>query len=304
MYFHGGCAAKEATPETLNLLARCYDAIAGTAPTLNLIPLLQSLGWDAAAVARGAPEVTRLFTPSHSQSQSQSNALSPVVEAICRERVAHNLPPLTTTEKVLPAATTTPSNATPPPPTTTSATPFHFTRVSVGGTFDRMHAGHRLLLAVASAITPGATAGTSPARRPALYVGVTAAELLTTKTHWDLIQPYEARAAAARSFLAATRPPPPPQESAEAGGGAGVDVDIQVGPLDLSPPLAATVEDMEALVISRETTVGGEALNALRSSSGFAPVALVVVGLVGEQEGRVPKLSSTALRQAEAEPRP
>jgi hypothetical protein len=50
VFFQGGSAVGVPTQKTVTLLARCYDAIAATAPTLNLIPLLLSAGWDAASV--------------------------------------------------------------------------------------------------------------------------------------------------------------------------------------------------------------------------------------------------------------
>ena len=59
---------------------------------------------------------------------------------------------------------------------------------------------------------------------------------------------------------------------------------------------------MDALVVSRETVAGAEQINKLRAVRGWAPVALVVVDLVGatEQEPTAAKLSSSALRAADA----
>ena len=402
VYFHGGCAGGVgATSQTLELLARCYDAIAFTAPTLNLVPLLQSVGWDNAAVVRAMvlPGATHLFTatpqlpppspspaaagrgddgesalplpPSSSPSPSQ---LSVIVGAIRRERAARNLPPLTTSETTFPAAAAIAQGGGDNTALTrlTSAregggdgvvneescsdddagcwslSPIRFTKVSVGGTFDRMHAGHRLLLAAASAVTGASSSRAAAEPTPnvpdaptlTIYVGVTGDALLSSKKHRNLIQTYETRAAAAQWFLAATRPPssppsppligcdalswqlpsnekpllslssrpppsplpvaptaaaatvavaadaPPPRNhhvvggSDEASGGSGgggdrgnsgISLDegcqlsasplissggndcvsgihIRVGPLDLSPPTAATMEEMEALV--------------------------------------------------------
>ncbi|EEH52359.1 uncharacterized protein MICPUCDRAFT_11674, partial [Micromonas pusilla CCMP1545] len=143
-----------------------------------------------------------------------------------------------------------------------------FARVSVGGTFDRIHAGHRLLLATAHGV---------------LYVGVTSDEMLRGKTRAGMIASYDDRAAAALAFLRATRPP---RDA----------LDVRVGPLRANePPLAATTERMDALVVSGETTEGGEALNAARRERGFAPVTLIAVGVIGD-DGEGGKLSSSALR--------
>ena len=152
-------------------------------------------------------------------------------------------------------------------------------RVSVGGTFDRLHAGHRLLLAAAArTVAPGGT----------LYVGVTSSELLANKKHGHLVEPYETRAESARAFL---RQCLPPERS----------VDVRIGPLDASPPLAATIRDMNGLVISQETISGAEALNDVRSTAGFDPLAFVVVDLVGaDSSSSAAKLSSTDLRARDA----
>ena len=53
---------------------------------------------------------------------------------------------------------------------------FSFSNVAVGGTFDRLHVGHRLLLAVAAHAT-----------NHQLYVGVTSDQLLANKQWADLL---------------------------------------------------------------------------------------------------------------------
>ena len=158
--------------------------------------------------------------------------------------------------------------------------------MSVGGTFDRLHAGHRLLLAAAALVT-AARAGT-------LYVGVTGEALLANKSDKNKIQPYETRARNARRFL----------ESVVARPGFGdAKTRVEIGPLDGAPPLASTVQDMCALVVSRETLGGAAAVNAQREARGFPPLEIVAVGVVGgvgdDDEARQrSKLSSSALRAA------
>jgi pantetheine-phosphate adenylyltransferase len=55
---------------------------------------------------------------------------------------------------------------------------------------------------------------------------------------------------------------------------------------------------MDALVVSKETVPGAEAINRNRLVRGFKPLEIVVVGLVGEDGSS--KLSSTALRESQA----
>jgi len=124
---------------------------------------------------------------------------------------------------------------------------------------------------------------------PTLFVGVTGPALLGKKARAELLEPYEVRASRAEAFArACVRASDEPS-------------DVRVGPLDASPPLAATTRAMTALVTSRETAAGGAAINDARREAGFEALALLEVGLVGGgggQEGG--KLSSSALRDAEA----
>ena len=132
-----------------------------------------------------------------------------------------------------------------------------------------------LLAAAALAVREGGT----------LYLGVSADTLLEGKAHRDLIQGYAERAAAAEAFVRAVHP----------------GLLVAAGPLEdpREPPLAATLREMEALVVSRETTGGADWIQGVRRDLGFAPLRVLVVGLVGGVEEGT-KLSSTALREEEA----
>ena len=67
----------------------------------------------------------------------------------------------------------------------------------MAGTFDRLHAGHRLLLTCAALVV---------AHGGMLYLGVTGAALTARKRLPQLLQPYAAREAAALAFLRSVRP--------------------------------------------------------------------------------------------------
>ncbi|EIE22114.1 Nucleotidylyl transferase [Coccomyxa subellipsoidea C-169] len=151
-----------------------------------------------------------------------------------------------------------------------------FESVAVGGTFDRLHVGHRLLLAAAALVCT-----------QHVYVGVTGDKLLEKKKHHELLEPYEQRTAAAVSYLKSVRP----------------GLTVQTGALldPKEPTAAATVEGMQALVVSKETLSGGEAINRYRLEHGFKPLELIVVDLVADSaavDGG--KVSSTALREQDA----
>lgn len=157
--------------------------------------------------------------------------------------------------------------------------PLLFKTVAVGGTFDRLHAGHRLLLA--------ATAAVATHR---IFVGVTSNKLLSSKKNKELLEPYEAREAAATGYMRAVNPRPA----------------VTAGPLvdPKIPPLAATDPAFDAIVVSEETIGGAEEINAVRQGLGFAPLVIVVVGLIGGATAEGGKLSSTDLRAAAAAGRP
>mmetsp|Transcript_4753 Transcript_4753/g.12385 ORF Transcript_4753/g.12385 Transcript_4753/m.12385 type:complete len:330 (+) Transcript_4753:26-1015(+) len=145
--------------------------------------------------------------------------------------------------------------------------------LAVGGTFDRLHAGHRLLLSAA------AVTCTSK-----VLMGIATDELLANKTNGDLIARYDERVNDARSYLQSVNP----------------KLEVVVGPLSdpKEPPAAATDASCTGLVVSAETLDGGHAVQRMRREilgDGVQPLDLIVVGLItasGED-----KISSTALRR-------
>ena len=192
-----------------------------------------------------------------------------------------SLPPVSPAAAISSSAAASATTKDPPPPLPP------FDQVAVGGTFDRLHAGHRLLLA-ASAL----------AAEQRLFIGVTGDKLLSKKKHAELLQPFSERSGAAVAYARKVRPE--------------ADLRVDVGSLldPKEPTGAETEEGMQALVVSKETVSGGEAINAGRARRGFRPLALLVVGLVGsdggggrggnEEEEVEAKISSTDLRAAEA----
>ena len=332
------------------LLEACYDAIADVAPTLDLIPLLPSLGWDAASVALElVPRDAEWRCAAVGEGRANAAAAAAVSARADPRGGFRPLVPIdvrdaetTKTTKTTKTKTKTTEALGRTPDATWSAAlraPPGQRRVSVGGTFDRMHAGHRLLLAAAALATWGSAAEGGEAGRfeeggdraaedraedrgedpsgaedreedagcrrasssadasdatlkrpgPTLFVGVTGPALLGKKARAELLEPYEVRASSAETFArACVRASDEPS-------------DVRVGPLDASPPLAATTRAMTALVTSRETAAGGAAISDARREAGFEALALLEVGLVGGGGGGGGgKLSSSALRDAEA----
>ena len=332
------------------LLEACYDAIADVAPTLDLIPLLPSLGWDAASVALElVPRDAEWRCAAVGEGRADAAAAAAVSARASDPRGGFRpLVPIDArdaeTTKTTKTTKTAEARGRTPDATWSAAlrAPPGQRRVSVGGTFDRMHAGHRLLLAAAALATWGSAAEGGEAGRfeeggdraaedraedrgedpsgaedreedvgrrrassseddasdatlkrpgPTLFVGVTGPALLGKKARAELLEPYEVRASRAEAFARACVRFRASEEP----------LDVRVGPLDASPPLAATTRAMTALATSRETAAGGAAINDARREAGFEALALLEVGLVGGGGGEEGgKLSSSALRDAEA----
>ena len=247
--------ANRLTRTTRDLESAC-DAIARVAPVLEFTPLLAECGWDA----------------KHARARA---------EALARERKGKDV--------VVDDATGTSSDVFEKDENVDNVRASRgFAKVSVGGTFDRLHAGHRLLLAAAALATH---------KEGTLLVGVTGEALLANKSDKNKIQPYAKRANNAERFLESVWCPD--EKNALMGG----KKKIKTGPLDGSPPLASTVEDMRALVVSRETLGGAAAVNAQRRDLGFPPLEIIAVGVVGgvgdsDEARERTKLSSSALRAA------
>lgn len=152
--------------------------------------------------------------------------------------------------------------------------PLQFPMVAVGGTFDRLHAGHRLLLAATALVAT-----------EKVFIGVTSDKLLSNKRNKELLEPYDVRAKAAVNYVKSVHPA----------------LSVTCGPLidPKVPPLAATDRAFDAIVVSEETVPGAEEINRVRHSLGFEPLVIVVVSLLpATSEGQ--KLSSTDLRHLAA----
>lgn len=167
-----------------------------------------------------------------------------------------------------------PDTAPPHPPSSPAQPLSTYQHVVLGGTFDRLHAGHRLLLSVA-AISAEAE----------VVVGVTDDAMLTTKTRRELLQSYDARCVGVARYIHAVHPA------------------LKVHTVALRDPAAPTpaheMPNIQAIVVSQETVAGAESINAHRQQHGLVPLAVVVVGLVGMRVGSAQKLSSSQLREEE-----
>eukprot|EP01062_Namystynia_karyoxenos_P019363 TRINITY_DN17275_c0_g1_i1.p1 TRINITY_DN17275_c0_g1~~TRINITY_DN17275_c0_g1_i1.p1 ORF type:complete len:772 (+),score=250.67 TRINITY_DN17275_c0_g1_i1:113-2317(+) len=151
----------------------------------------------------------------------------------------------------------------------------------MGGTFDRFHLGHKLLLAAAAAsVRDGGY----------LFCGCSGDALLRDKKLGELLEDYGLRAAVVGGYLRAIRP----------------EVRYEVGELKDGYGPSITDPAFDAIVVSEETAAGGAKCNEKRAEKGMPPMAVVSVGLVSAADGALTeglahdaKLSSSGLRRAQ-----
>lgn len=149
--------------------------------------------------------------------------------------------------------------------------------VAVGGTFDRIHNGHRLLLTTCCLLS-----------NSRIVVGVSDEPLLVNKTLGDLIEPLEVRMKNVEEFVNDIKP--------------GLIKEI----VPLSDPAGPTKTDpdIQCLVVSSETLRGGRAVNNVRKDAGLPEMELFSIDLISNQEddssascNDESKLSSTGNRR-------
>ncbi|XP_059052187.1 bifunctional coenzyme A synthase [Achroia grisella] len=124
--------------------------------------------------------------------------------------------------------------------------------VALGGTFDRLHNGHKILLSQA------ALRATKH-----LTVGVTDVNMIQSKKLWELIEPIETRIKAVVDFLTDINP----------------ELEYNVVPIqDLYGP---TKDDprYQLIVVSEETSRGAVKINEKRAENGLQPLETYVIKL-------------------------
>jgi pantetheine-phosphate adenylyltransferase len=136
-----------------------------------------------------------------------------------------------------------------------------YRRVAVGGTFDRFHEGHQKLIDKAFAIGDE------------ILIGVTSDEFGGAKGN---IEPCSVRMSNLRKFLKE---------------GEGYEV------VRLNEPYGPTInnEDIDALVVSKETEPTARKINQIRNEKGMKPIHIVTIGMVMAEDGK--PISSTRIRE-------
>ncbi|KAJ8070125.1 hypothetical protein OCU04_000518 [Sclerotinia nivalis] len=196
------------------------------------------------------------------------------------------------------------------------------TVVAVGGTFDHLHAGHKLLLTATTLLLQPAASSQDPPRR--LIIGITGDELLKNKKYSEYLQSWEERQNDVVEFLisilsftqtlAGEAIQTVPVESSN---GRAIHTklnacSITIECVEIQDAYGPTITDetVTALVVSGETRSGGQAVNDKRAEKGWKALEVYEVDVLDVQAGLettsksddfASKISSTAIRKQMAD---
>lgn len=198
----------------------------------------------------------------------------------------------------------------------------HHSAIAVGGTWDHIHIGHKLLLTMfAFLLRPTVSDG----EQQSLTVGITGDELLINKKFAEHLQSWDERKSSVLSFLRAIMDFRPGEaakvdtrESKDSGpNGHSVHAtlcpELVIKLVEIADPFGPTITDegITALVLSGETRAGGRAVNEKRAEKSWPALQVLEVEVLDaeeEAEAEVKadgsydsKLSSTLIRKSISE---
>ncbi|KAK6440162.1 hypothetical protein LTR95_003618 [Oleoguttula sp. CCFEE 5521] len=185
--------------------------------------------------------------------------------------------------------------------------------VAVGGTFDHLHIGHKLLLTMTLFLPEKRSSELATA-----IVGITGDQLLVNKKHASVLESWQDRQKAVEDFCdgllsyeptSASTSKQITQRSDTGPNGKAVDIQYSSGLIvkctEIQDPFGPTIteESISALIISAETRSGGKAVNDKRREKGWHELEVFEVDVLDADEGGAvkegfeSKLSSTAIRE-------
>ena len=146
-----------------------------------------------------------------------------------------------------------------------------YRKVVVGGTFDRLHLGHKALLRKAFEVGGY------------VYIGLTSDEMIRNKPYAEKILPYEHRLRDLIKFI-------------EVNG----YTDYRIMKIHTAIGFADRIKGLEAIVVSEETYKGALIVNRAREEKGLKPLAIVTIPIIRSYMGD--KISSSLIRAGLIDP--
>jgi cytidyltransferase-like protein len=130
-----------------------------------------------------------------------------------------------------------------------------YEKVVLGGTFDHLHAGHKLLLSMACWLCT-----------ETILVGVSDGPMLSRKKYAEQLESLDMRIEKLKAYLMLIAP--------------GLRQDV----FPIHDPYGPTIDDpsFNAMVLSAETLLGGKQINEKRIAKGFNPLELFVIDVVDD----------------------
>ncbi|KAJ5074825.1 phosphopantetheine adenylyltransferase [Anaeramoeba ignava] len=146
--------------------------------------------------------------------------------------------------------------------------------IVIGGTFDRLHTGHRALLTMACYLSS-----------EHILIGLTTWKLIEKKEFSSFIEPYETRSENLLKFIYSVSPKLKPEI---------VPLEDPFGP-------SITSDNIQGIIVSEETQKGAEEINRIRKEKNLKILEIFVIDFVLQLGGqnRKTKLSSSTLRKEE-----
>jgi len=137
----------------------------------------------------------------------------------------------------------------------------------MGGTFDHLHEGHKLLIKTALSISNK------------VIIGLTTQDLLKNKIYASKIEEYEIRERNIKNFVCSF-------------------TDLKrVEIIELNEPYGPPINEpeYEGLIVSQETYPVALKMNEIREEKGFNPMIIIVIPILKDRNKK--RISSTSIRE-------